>query len=198
MSWLISILDAINRLHVFSTEDLANFCKVPGTKYFCGPCGLTANIPLCCCGSHGHLQMSNHGSTPTWLFMDAEIWIYVSSKCHKILFFKICKHLEMLKPFIVYRPYRNGPRQIPKPFLALLHCCCLLKHDLLSGNLFSILGREQPFGLNPRNREFRRASLRSPNSHVGPFLFSWEPCFHCMFIMLTFKWVCTFLADATW
>lgn len=87
MSWLIRILDTINRFHVFSIENLANFCKVPGTKYLCGPCGLTANIPLCCCGSRGHLQMSKHGGAPTWLFMAAEIWIYISFKCHKILFF---------------------------------------------------------------------------------------------------------------
>lgn len=88
MSWLISILDAINRLHVFSTEELANFCKVPGTKYFCGPCGLAVNTLLCCCGSHGHLQMSKPGRSPTWLFMDAEMGIYIFSKYHKIWFFK--------------------------------------------------------------------------------------------------------------
>lgn len=33
---------------------------------------------------------------------------------------------------------------------------------------------------------------------VDPFLFSRGPCSHWMFMMLTFKWVCIFSANATW
>lgn len=36
MSWLINILGAVNRPHVFCTEERANFCKVPGLNVFVG------------------------------------------------------------------------------------------------------------------------------------------------------------------